>query len=205
MSSLNPSNLRNENTFRVNDPLYSLGFTHFPPQRHWCHLGEITERLPWPVRLLLHVRDKNNEQLLVSFNDNQRGASFANHPHLKPGNTIAVLYPEFHGFADGQIGFRIEEEDIQARTTKILPCSLDIILKANDLIWKNSDALECQNCLKKDVELKRCARCQSVLYCGKDCQTADWEEHKKLCKVFVEVKWFTDKDWISPSAQNFRF
>ncbi|KAI5814378.1 hypothetical protein BZA77DRAFT_295075 [Pyronema omphalodes] len=202
MPPRNPSNLRDERTFRAYDPEDYLSLNQ---QRHWCLLGEITDIVPWPMRLCFHIRDMDDEQLIVSFYDNQRGATFANHPDLKPGNTVALLYPELHQFADGQTGFRIEDGDIQARSIKILPYSMDTILKANDLIWKNNGSSECYNCQKKDVELKRCARCQSIHYCGKDCQTADWKEHKKLCKAFVEVKWFTDKNWTSPAAQKFRF
>ncbi|KAJ7617032.1 hypothetical protein FB45DRAFT_1104122 [Roridomyces roridus] len=41
----------------------------------------------------------------------------------------------------------------------------------------------CGACLKKtDFEkLKRCGRCQIVLYCSNDCQKKDWPEHKKFC------------------------
>jgi len=29
---------------------------------------------------------------------------------------------------------------------------------------------------------KFCGKCKAVLYCGKDCQTMDWPEHKARCK-----------------------
>ncbi|KAI5802383.1 hypothetical protein FPQ18DRAFT_383391 [Pyronema domesticum] len=105
---------------------------------------------------------------------------------------MAFLYPEFHYFADGQTGIRIEQSDIDQGSVKILPYTMDTLLKANDQIWKKKDSSECQ-------------KCQKSLRRRSDCQTADWNEHKKLCKVFTEVKWFTDKDWVSGSVKNFRF
>ena len=42
----------------------------------------------------------------------------------------------------------------------------------------------CANCDKADnpeTPFKRCSRCQTSYYCSKDCQKADWKEHKKSC------------------------
>merc|ERR1712098_767287 len=30
--------------------------------------------------------------------------------------------------------------------------------------------------------LKRCSRCFGVVYCGRECQRADWRRHKPLCR-----------------------
>lgn len=30
-------------------------------------------------------------------------------------------------------------------------------------------------------KLKLCGRCKDIAYCSKECQTADWEYHKKAC------------------------
>lgn len=39
------------------------------------------------------------------------------------------------------------------------------------------------------VTRSRCAQCQSVSYCGKDCQSAHWKTHKPMCKSLVGGTW----------------
>jgi splicing suppressor protein 51 len=34
--------------------------------------------------------------------------------------------------------------------------------------------------------LQACARCKTALYCGRDCQKADYKSHKKFCPKPVE-------------------
>ncbi|KXS11142.1 ankyrin [Gonapodya prolifera JEL478] len=44
-------------------------------------------------------------------------------------------------------------------------------------------------CEKKEarpMEFPRCSRCRRVVYCGKECQKADWATHKKLCAGAAE-------------------
>ena len=51
----------------------------------------------------------------------------------------------------------------------------------------NLDFKQCQhcgateNCSKSDFKLKFCSRCHRVCYCSKECQTADWKDHKFGC------------------------
>jgi hypothetical protein len=44
---------------------------------------------------------------------------------------------------------------------------------------------KCHVCGKEEG-VKKCMRCMSIAYCGKDCQKKDWKRHKKMCgKVIV--------------------
>lgn len=43
----------------------------------------------------------------------------------------------------------------------------------------------CEQCGKSgnENEFKKCGRCLTVKYCGKDCQVANWKNHKLVCKI----------------------
>jgi hypothetical protein len=54
-----------------------------------------------------------------------------------------------------------------------LPPSADI---------QRGDVLTCGYCGKSDTQkLHLCSRCKMVAYCNKECQTAAWSGHKKVC------------------------
>jgi len=43
----------------------------------------------------------------------------------------------------------------------------------------------CCVCGTSGASLMSCARCRSIYYCSKDCQTADWPAHKPACKKSI--------------------
>lgn len=49
----------------------------------------------------------------------------------------------------------------------------------------STDTRACNGCKKLEstlpAGLKCCAKCQTALYCSRDCQKADWKSHKKDC------------------------
>ncbi len=48
--------------------------------------------------------------------------------------------------------------------------------------WKRERALEiCAHCKEEKKKMKKCARCQVVYYCSRECQKKDWKNHKKCC------------------------
>lgn len=49
----------------------------------------------------------------------------------------------------------------------------------------NTTVRTCASCARPefglDVELMRCAKCKTTLYCSRICQMADWKTHRKVC------------------------
>ncbi|KFY47963.1 hypothetical protein V496_10368 [Pseudogymnoascus sp. VKM F-4515 (FW-2607)] len=49
----------------------------------------------------------------------------------------------------------------------------------------DESARKCNYCSKArstdGATLSRCGKCQTTLYCSRDCQTADWKIHKRVC------------------------
>ena len=50
---------------------------------------------------------------------------------------------------------------------------------------------KCHYCGKMG-NFQKCAGCNGVKYCDKDCQKSDWPNHRKVCKVIKEYA-----DWFS--------
>lgn len=71
---------------------------------------------------------------------------------------------------------------------KKLPCDC---LKAvgRQLLSKQGKTFLCQNCEKRFPRTMQndCSACACVSYCSKECQVANWKEHKTMCK-FVQGK-----------------
>ena len=45
----------------------------------------------------------------------------------------------------------------------------------------SDNAGACANCERTEPKMRSCARCGLVKYCGRDCQSAHWKDHKPLC------------------------
>ena len=66
---------------------------------------------------------------------------------------------------------------------------------------------QCEECGKRGVNLRRCGRCKSVWYCGKECQRRNWELHRSSCQpheIADEVEKQDPKfaEWIRTKNRN---
>ena len=52
----------------------------------------------------------------------------------------------------------------------------------------------CQECEKRGAQMKKCGECQSVTYCGRECQKQNWKIHKKECGKKFKVERLPDDD-----------
>ena len=46
----------------------------------------------------------------------------------------------------------------------------------------------CTSCGQEKPELKKCSKCMSVSYCGRECQIKDWGTHKTLCSQYEQLR-----------------
>ena len=46
-----------------------------------------------------------------------------------------------------------------------------------------SQVRKCGHCGESDGAMRMCSRCGSVAYCSRECQTAHWKAHKKVCRA----------------------
>lgn len=82
-------------------------------------------------------------------------------------------------------GTQVTEEEFLAATEKGMARQLDVTNQAIN------GTRRCFNpsCTKNSAgvgSLKKCARCQTAMYCGPDCQRAHWPTHKQVCKIPAE-------------------
>ena len=45
----------------------------------------------------------------------------------------------------------------------------------------------CASCGAQGNDMKICVRCQGPRYCGRECQRADWPQHKRVCRSKAET------------------
>ncbi len=62
----------------------------------------------------------------------------------------------------------------------------------------------CHTTLKEDL-IKRCARCKTAIYCGRECQKKDWATHKVVCiePIDTTTPYTTENEFIRRNFSTF--
>lgn len=96
------------------------------------------------------------------------------------------------GSLDPQKEFVILEKlDVPCRDKMaVVPLDQKTMFGTNEYPDKSCDTISavpglCTTCGAKDKKMKKCALCGHARYCGKDCQTKHWPEHKAACAAYV--------------------
>jgi len=161
-------------------------YTTLQRRKHWCLLAEIVELNFWPFRPMYKVKDITGQTFLAAFHFDDRTLFPNVEKEATVGSTICVMYAEFHYFADGQIGVRLEEPS----SVKILPLGLEELAAMGESCrrtWNSTDVSQsCTVC--GHPSSKRCSLCSVAAYCTKECQTQDWKaKHKNECPKIKSV------------------
>ncbi|KAG8528324.1 uncharacterized protein KY384_007242 [Bacidia gigantensis] len=123
---------------------YTIDFQHyktsdgsnFTPSRHWCLLAEIAQ-VEFFVRLRLTLRDKSGHHFPLAFYGED--TENVNPADYRVGYTVAILYPQQHGFLDMTVGIRQE----YMKSIQVIPLSLTTILQTQiDTVGMSKDGLD---------------------------------------------------------------
>ena len=74
------------------------------------------------------------------------------------------------------------EEIFESRSTHLLWSSLTM----SKYVARFAD-LQCWYCKILSRKCHRCSSCKSRFYCSAECQTNDWKNHKKICRMLQEA------------------
>lgn len=95
------------------------------------------------------------------------------------------------------------------RTRLIDICRIADLASA-PLQQKGMDVRFCRNCSKSavdvgmDTKLLACSKCKNTYYCSRECQVADWKEHRKSCNVGTKVS-KTSQQTLGSYTQTFYY
>ncbi|KAK8805595.1 hypothetical protein WA158_002251 [Blastocystis sp. Blastoise] len=90
-------------------------------------------------------------------------------------------------------GLLIKVDEVKGRyivANKIIP-SGDDVLRAYpfvSVVDGGKDHQWCSCCLKTSSKMFQCSRCGHALYCSRECQLKDWQNHKLECKSLASIR-----------------
>ncbi len=177
------------------------------PLKNWLAVGSLTELCKNDKRLMMSLKNSLATVMTVHLANISFFSSFAKQL-LQPKVEIVVAcignghVEEINKFIQ-ELGGKLSLPilgDIECREGScrfLTPFQLRMFLSINLGLTVNKedttifeemnsgkliDGPRCNWCRKKQSQgLLACSRCKKVLYCGSECQKADWSNHKKQC------------------------
>eukprot|EP00271_Cylindrocystis_brebissonii_P006689 TRINITY_DN19456_c0_g1_i1.p1 TRINITY_DN19456_c0_g1~~TRINITY_DN19456_c0_g1_i1.p1 ORF type:complete len:265 (-),score=18.39 TRINITY_DN19456_c0_g1_i1:544-1338(-) len=163
------------------------------PDSHWTFLSEIVHYDPTGL-VRPHIRCKDAKSVEVNIHgyfEGRRNIMFDTliAPNLRPGRVLAMRYARKKTFLDGTEGIRLEDDQVAG--VMVLPGSLADVMAAGDnvsLMGSKCWACKISRDGAEPVQLSKCGKCKTALYCSKACQTEDWTSvHKRHCKLIPGI------------------
>ncbi len=106
-------------------------------------------------------------------------------------DVLTSLLVRGYGEKDGRLPLSDKKsKDALHQLTKKGIINLDTKLKDTSSV----PICVCASCKKPSLKMKKCAGCESVNYCSKECQKQHWKEHKAVCIVAQEQSKWTKKN-----------
>ncbi|KZV94136.1 hypothetical protein EXIGLDRAFT_737437 [Exidia glandulosa HHB12029] len=154
------------------------------PARGWVFLADVVRNESF-MRPMVRVRDTAGKEVLLAFyldNGNPEAARLA---QMGPGTMVAIKNCQAKQFMDGQIGIRLEDQDLA--NLKHLPCTVAKFKSMNNQVIRDVSEPKCERCGAADAR-KRCGPCKTR-YCSPECQKADWRpSHKGVCQILATLR-----------------
>mmetsp|Transcript_34736 Transcript_34736/g.62538 ORF Transcript_34736/g.62538 Transcript_34736/m.62538 type:complete len:239 (-) Transcript_34736:99-815(-) len=107
---------------------------------------------------------------------------------IQKGEEITLCYRTSPSLSftqpDGTLGTRATNNVNRVRMSMLLKLQFGFVCSCRDCI----EDRVCFVCRTTKKDLKRCARCGVVWYCGRECQKADWSQHRTECSGWSKAK-----------------
>ncbi|KAH8671469.1 hypothetical protein BX600DRAFT_496170 [Xylariales sp. PMI_506] len=150
----------------------------------WYLLAQIKNNMTI-MKPTLIVTDRRGVEFAVTFEEDRefdlKGRG------LKKGNTMVVPRARRTAKGEGKNDVVVIQK---GASVAAIPAKLDRVLELGPLLDDASSAQKCAECGKAEESISKCTGCESVAYCGKDCQIKGWNEsgHKADCKTLKAIK-----------------
>ncbi|KAI9065998.1 ankyrin [Trametes sanguinea] len=105
-----------------------------------------------------------------------------------------------------EFGARLDIRDADGKTPDGLAIYAGPAIAAAVQRWKRErtgethplDRKACATCGETNVALKKCAKCQAIFYCSRECQKSHWPQHRLMCaggtlaNTVTVIPWYED-------------